>query len=53
MLIELADVVELRGDLPDQQLGVEGVERGSLVVALVVGFAEVGSDKIGLIIKAC
>lgn len=42
MLVEFADVVEQRGDLPNQQLGVLR-ERKSLVVALVVGFIEVGS----------
>lgn len=42
MFIEFADVVEQRGNLPDQQLGVKR-ERKSLVVALVVGFIEIGS----------
>lgn len=42
MFIEFADVVEQRGNLPDQQLGVLR-ERKSLVVALVVGFIEIGS----------
>lgn len=42
MFIEFTDVVEQRGNLPDQQLGVLR-ERKSLVVALVVGFIENGS----------
>lgn len=45
MLIEFADVVELRGNLPNQQLGVGGIEGGSLLVALVVGLVEVVSEQ--------
>ena len=44
MFIEFADVVELGGNLPNQQLGVRR-EWGSFVVALVVGFVEVGPEK--------
>lgn len=44
MFIEFADVVELRGNLPNQQLGVRR-ERGSFVEALVVGFVEVWSEQ--------
>lgn len=44
MFIEFADVVEFRGNLSNQQLGVSG-ERGSFVVALVVGFVKVGSEQ--------
>ena len=45
MFIEFADVVELRGNLSNQQLCVGRVEWGSLVVALVVGFVKVGSEQ--------
>lgn len=44
MFIEFADVVELRGNLPNQQLGVRREWR-SFVVALVVGFVKVGFVK--------
>lgn len=44
MFIEFADVVELCRNLPNQQLGVQR-EWGSFVVALVVGFVEVGFVK--------
>lgn len=44
MFIEFADVVELRGNLPNQQLGVRREWR-SFVVALVVGFVKVGSEQ--------
>lgn len=44
MFIEFADVVELGRNLPNQQLGVRR-EWGSFVVALVVGFVEVGSKQ--------
>lgn len=44
MFIEFADVVELWRNLPNQQLGVQR-EWGSFVVALVVGFVEVGSEQ--------
>lgn len=44
MFVEFADVVELGGNLPNQQLGV-GREWGSFVVALVVGFVKVGSEQ--------
>lgn len=46
MFVEFADVVELGGNLPNQQLGVR-TERGSFVVALVVGFVKVGSGHRG------
>lgn len=39
MFVEFADVVEFRGNLPNQQLCVQ-VEWGSLVIALVVGFVK-------------
>lgn len=42
MFVEFADVVELGGNLPNQQLGVRKEWR-SFVVALVVGFVKVGS----------
>lgn len=42
MFIEFADVVQLRGNLPNQQLGVVG-EWSSFVVALMVGLVEAGS----------
>ena len=44
MFIEFADVVELGGNLPNQQLGVRKEWR-SFVVALVVGFVKVGSEQ--------
>lgn len=44
MFIEFADIVELWGNLPYQQLGVSR-EWGSFVVALVVGFVKVGSEQ--------
>ncbi len=44
MFIEFADVVELGGNLPNQQLGVWR-EWGSFVVALVVGLVKVGSEQ--------
>lgn len=44
MLIEFADVVELRGNLPNKQLGVER-ERSSFVVALVVGIVKTRSGQ--------
>lgn len=50
MFIEFADVVELGGNLPNQQLGVSG-EWGSFVVALVVGLVKVGSEQRREIIK--
>ncbi len=50
MFIEFADVVELRRNLPNQQLGV-GREWGSPVEALVVGFVKVGSEQRRIIIK--
>lgn len=46
MFIEFADVVEVRGNLPNQQLGVRR-ERGSFVVALVVWFVKIGSKQRG------
>lgn len=42
MFIKFADVVEVRGNLPNQQFGVRR-ERDSFVVALVVGFVKIGS----------
>lgn len=50
MFIEFADVVKLGRNLPNQQLGVRK-EWGSFVVALVVGFVEVGSEQKRGIIK--
>lgn len=42
MIIEFADVVKGRGNLPNQQLGVLR-ERNSFVVALVVELIKIGS----------
>lgn len=44
MLVEFADVVELGGNLPNQQLCVGG-ELGSPVEALMVGLVEAGSEQ--------
>lgn len=41
MFVEFADVVELTGNLPNQQLAVECVEWASLVVTMVIGFVKV------------
>lgn len=43
MFVEFADVVELGGNLPNQQLGVRKEWR-SFVKALVVGFVKVWSE---------
>lgn len=43
MLVEFADVVELRGNLPNKKLGVWR-ELSSFMVELVVWFVEVGSE---------
>lgn len=48
MFIEFADVVELRGNLPNKQLGVRR-ELSSFVEALVVGFVKVGFVKPGFL----
>lgn len=44
MLIEFADVVELGGNLPNQQLGVRR-EWDPFMVALMVWFVKVGSEQ--------
>lgn len=50
MFIEFADVVELGGNLSNQQLGVRR-EWDSFVVALVVGVVKVGSGQRRYIVK--